>query len=278
MKKILSVIIGLFLLATIPLTYYAFHHNNNQTAKNDMSDPIKDGLKLYANQPLKTYTIDDYITLSELSRVTDQIPNKTLAALKQKYSDDPYKKLIDKNNFKNDLIFTQARNTDLKLEYYNVANVSISIHLYDSIFLKALYCDVSGYTNEDFEMLSDLDHRGSEYLSNSYLFALLLLQENQCYDNQVLTNAIEDSAQRMARTEDEDTKFTDIYAQRIVLLYWSGYGNLVKNDWIKKIRENYKPGVGWVGSGKLQTENRPTGLSLLGLLYYKAAKLHENLY
>lgn len=281
MKKALSAIVGILFLATIPLTYIAFHHHNKNThfeSQNSTTDQIKDGIKLYAKQSVDTYTINDYITLSKINQITNHIPKKTLDALAQKYENDPYKRLIDKNTFSQDITFTLQKDPEKKLDYYVVANVPISIHLYDSVFLKALYCDKTGYTDEDFEALDHLDHKGSDYLAVSYLYALLLLQENQCYDPKTLKAAIDESAQRLARTEDADTSFSDLYAERIVVLYWSGYGNLVQKAWIEKIRESYKPGVGWVGSSKIQTTNPPNGFSLLALLYYQENKPHQELY
>lgn len=191
---------------------------------------INKSVGLYTPDRVKDLTVDEYWMLYKIDDKTRRVPPEYLTQLKERYKDNPYKKLIDKNDYIKDIRF-ERREEGLESktgpDYYVVSNLPSSITNWDKILLKALYCDITGYDNEDFRILSLLKNKGG-YYDTHFLLGLLFLQNNNCYDKTMVLKEIQQTAILVTKAIEKDSAFSDLYAERITLLYWAGYGKSIK--------------------------------------------------
>lgn len=137
----------------------------------------------------------------------------------------------------------------------------------DDVMLRALYCDRDGYDAHDRRILSLVRDRRGGYLDTHYLMALLFLQSNGCghatdQDIREVTDTLL-TAQRAATVVD------DLYAERIVVLYWAGRGNDVHLSWIRALAAAQRHDGGWLASPtSKRSHSHTSGLAALALRYY----------
>jgi uncharacterized membrane protein YraQ (UPF0718 family) len=155
-------------------------------------------------------------------------------------------------------------NSVVNLETYKSSiGKSLEVYsLFDKALIKTLYCDVYGYSEQDFIEL--LSFRDPSYGDTHVLSALQILKENGCYDILKLDKLKETIANEMARNNDGSS--SDLNSEKIVVLYWTGYGNLVEEDWVYSITQSQSEDGGW--GDYVKSESHRTGLSLLALVYF----------
>lgn len=140
-------------------------------------------------------------------------------------------------------------------------------HHWDDVLLKAIYCDLQGYDNTDFNLLTALPDGQGGYADTHIYLALLFLRANGCFDQSYVNQELDALAQNILVALEEDREFSDLYGERIAFLYWGGYGSQVKGEWIDLILNHQKGDGGW---GDKSDESNPhtTGFALLSLLYH----------
>ena len=116
------------------------------------------------------------------------------------------------------------------------------------------------------------------YWDTHYLMSLLLLKKNGCYEQRRVDDEIEKVVKRIVEIENNDIYFSDLYAERIVALYWAGKGDLVRASWIDKISNFPGTDSGWADKGKYFSNAHTTGLALLSLLYYQDGSNSQQFY
>lgn len=139
---------------------------------------------------------------------------------------------------------------------------------WDAVLLRTLYCRVYGYSDADFSALASVPLDG-KYADTHKLLGLLLLREQRCYDRDILDRMIRQGAEHIARSADEDPRWSDLFSERVVFLYWAGEGSLVKREWIDRIAEAQGGDGGWMDpSWGADPNAHSTGLSMLAIRYF----------
>ncbi len=157
-----------------------------------------------------------------------------------------------------------------------VGGILHPVDLWDGLLLKALYCDRLGHGEEDLLLLTSIMDGQGGYADLHTLFGLLILEQNGCYDSKTLRASIGGIAGAVIAAQDRQGRVDDLYVERIALLYWSGYGDLVKRPWMRKVVKNQNTDGGWGDTGA--SNSHTTGLAVLSLLYYQEGKGKQEFY
>ena len=161
---------------------------------------------------------------------------------------------------------------------YDFDNVSVDTLTdpVDDIILKALYCDVSDYDQFDLDLLGVIQDYEGGYGDTHYLLGLLFLERFGC----ILPNEIADKkarvVDRILNAQKIDDEFSDLFSERVVLLYWSGFGDLIRASWIKKIIDVQDGSGGWSDIGSIESDPHATGLSALSIKYFIDGRSWQN--
>lgn len=235
------------------------------------NEAIENGIKFYTTDNWEKLRIDDYFLLKKISA------EKNLKAdiIDEKYSSDPFRRLLDKSNPMAGLNFARNKIGFVEKNIINNSFYDISgapkeffVDPTDDVVLKALYCDLSGYDDADFGTLKLLNRNDGSYLDTHFLLSLLFLKNNHCYDEQKIDEQIQIAVEKIVEAEKADVQFSDLYAERIVFLYWAGYGNLVEKEWVDKIKNSQRDNFSWHDSNGMASDAHVTGLAILAMIYY----------
>jgi hypothetical protein len=155
-----------------------------------------------------------------------------------------------------------------KYKYYNLTSIN------DYHLLVSLYCDIFGIDDDDFNLFYSLKDGVGDY-SDTHLFLLLLfLEKNNCYSNSYIEMVKNELVDNFISALDSEEVFSDLYAERVVFMYWGGYGNLVKEKWITLINDSQLPDLGWPDH-RFSTEKgdaHATGFAILSQIYFNEGK------
>lgn len=252
---------------------------------------IEKGLNLYTPERLKNLRQDEYLFINEIVGKR-RIKNIDLSYLKNKYEKDVFRRMLSKD-------IDIPNSQDIKIEkkniveaigkpfegnFYSIKNVDKinydleNFGIWNDIIIKSIYCDKTGFDNGDFHVLKLLKNGDGGYFDTHYLFGLLFLKKNNCYAKEDLDRQIEDVSKDIAIAIDNDKIFSDLYVERIVFLYWSGYGNLIKKEQIDFIKNNFNEKYGWAEKKGTFFNGHISGLSLLSLIYYAEGKSSQSFY
>lgn len=148
---------------------------------------------------------------------------------------------------------------------------------YDLGLIKALYCDRTGYDAFDMSYLQAHADNIGGYGDTHYAMGLLMLRHFDCWDDRDIDREISAVAQRLLQTMERDRFFGDLYAERIVTLYWLGYGDRVRFSWIARIVNNQQSDGGFRDKNSHQTDPHTSVLSALALAYFANGSNHQPL-
>lgn len=138
----------------------------------------------------------------------------------------------------------------------------------DDFVIKALYCDTSGYDQFDYGLLGTIRDRQGGYGDTHYLLSILFLERLDCVSKEQLREDKVSVINDIFRAQKNDQIFSDLYAERVVLLYWAGQGDLVRMPWVKRIADNIQSDGGWKDIGSLGSDPHTTGLAVLAIKYF----------
>ena len=138
----------------------------------------------------------------------------------------------------------------------------------DDIVLKTLYCDDSGYDDFDYKLLSVIRDNEGGYGDTHYLLSLLFLERLGCVDINTLVQDKQNVVHSILVAEMKDREFSDLFVERIVLLYWAGYGEDVEFSWISKVAKNIQKDGGWKDKNTDKSDPHATGLASLAIKYF----------
>jgi len=243
---------------------------------------IKKGVALYTQERVAQLRQDEYFFINEIV-ARKKIGNPDVSSLKIKYNQDVFRRLLNKSNYIPGIQIEKKNIVDaigkpFEGNFYSIKNVDKinydyeNFGLWNDVMLKAIYCDKTGFDNGDFYILKLLKNGSGGYLDTHYLFGLLFLKKNNCYAEAELDKQIAAVSADIAIAEDNDKAFSDLYAERIVFLYWAGYGNLVKKEWADSIKNNFNKEYGWTENSSQSFNGHVSGLSLLALIYFAENK------
>jgi hypothetical protein len=140
---------------------------------------------------------------------------------------------------------------------------------WDDIMLAAMYCDQMTYNDLDWDALHVLRSGKGDYFDTHFLLALFFLEENKCYNSEIIKNAKQKVIIDIIQAQQNDNNFSDLYAERIVFLYWANRGEDIKKEWIDTISNNFHDDqFGWKNSSHERINAHTTGLALLALQYF----------
>lgn len=270
----------IILLVSLLLTIFFYSLLNSFVNAYSHSYPylITRGVDLYNSRNIQPMTIDEYWLLHKINHATGNVPPGYLLYLKEKHQNNPFKRLVDRKNYLTNISIERNFDHLGTYHFYTIPDMPNSIITWDKVFIKALYCDKKDYDEIDFQTLSALKNK-YRYHETHYLLGLIFLSENLCYKRPILEKEISESAKRIINEQDEDPEFSDLYAERIVVLYWAGFGDAVKKEWIEKVADSFSKEYGWrFDKNSNYFSAHATGLSLLSLIYYKDGDIKQSIY
>ncbi len=149
---------------------------------------------------------------------------------------------------------------------------------YDDIFLMALYCDFDYRPIDTKVAMIAGDDRGG-YIDTHQLIALVLQKRNGCFVSQnAIDKKIAKVVARIVRAQENDEAFSDLFAERIVVLYWAGAGDLVRYSWIRKIVSAQNADGGWGYRAGDPSDAHATGLASVALRYYIERDIYQDIF
>ncbi len=255
------------------------------------SDPlltaaIEKGLGYYTPENMATVRIDDAFLLGLVKRslptlsLSLSIPEATPSLAR-----DPFWRLIEPKEPVPDIMFYRRAYPYRILPFIDnnsyLVNPPYEEYLrdpYDDILFKTLYCDLGHYDAADFAILKSIQSETGDYADTHYLWGLLILRENGCFDEPEIAAEIRSVVPHIIRAAETDEVFSDLFAERIVLLYWAGFGDRVKREWIEKVHSSLTDEPGWRDAGHDESNAHTTGLALLSLIYFENGKKEQKFY
>lgn len=244
-------------------------------------EAIEKGMEFYTEEKQAKLEFDEYFLLKEIIGHK----NKKLVIDDKKYFSDPFRRLLDRKNPMDRIAFTKknqalAMGHQISNSFYDIDNVPSRFlaDATDDVVLKALYCDLTGYAEDDFKILKALNSGDGGYLDTHFLIGLMLLKNNHCYEEEKINEQVGAAVASLVKAQKNDIDFSDLYAERIVVLYWAGYGHLVEKEWVEKVRDALMDDPGWRDREKIASDAHTTGLAILAMLYYSEGKSTQIFY
>jgi len=200
----------------------------------------------------KPFQTDEFMMLNWLS------PNLATNAQKA-FPLDPFYRILDKN-------INVSLKKDEKLEYkYNYLMTDWT----DKDVLNALYCDKINYSEDKFKKLKNIrDYKGG-YGDTHFLLSLLFLDSLKCINQKLLENEKNNVIRDIIKAQNKKIQPSiDLFAERIVFLYWAGEKRQIKYNWIKRIVDIQNNTGGWTEIGAKKSDYHITGLCSLAIKYY----------
>jgi len=93
-----------------------------------------------------------------------------------------------------------------------------------------------------FPTMSNLFHPAC---STHQLMGFMLMREHRCTGTVDVDLRISLLQQRIVRELNVDFRVTDVYLQRVLMLYWTGAANLVQPVWLNKVLKQQRTDGGW---------------------------------
>ena len=263
--------IGFILLIGYLIHERSWHHSLDQS--------ITKGVAFYTPEEVARLRVDDDFlyesVMTKLGKPVDKTKSK-----RTQFTDDPLRRLFDPAWAIKDLVFYRRAKPLEKLDTLNNNSYLLNRPYeqalrdpWDDILSKSLYCDLSTYDDRDFSILHSLESGQGDYWDTHALIGLVLLRENHCFRESEIETAINRVAQNIISAQTSNPgPVGDLYAERLVVLYWAGKGNLVERHWINTLREHQGENGGWENNG------HETGLALLALLFAQEGKRVQPFY
>jgi hypothetical protein len=146
----------------------------------------------------------------------------------------------------------------------------------DDVVLKALYCDTFGYDQFDYQLLyNERDHRGG-YGDTHFLLSVLFLEQLGCVSKEDIATDKQSVIDDIIFAQQTDHQFSDLFAERVVFLYWAGEGEQITLSQMKLIANNIQSDGGWKDVGAHKSNPHASGLAALAISYFIAGDDHQN--
>jgi hypothetical protein len=202
-------------------------------------------------------------------------------SVKKAFDKDPFYRIY-RNNWKMDnfSIVRRANSRDEVRELIKMFGVNTPLYAIDEkikniftdptddVVLKALYCDKSGYDDFDYELLKIIRDKKGGYGDTHYLLSLLFLEKLECVNWNKIVQDKQSVIHDILAAESKKQVFSDLFVERIVVLYWAGKGDKIKFKWIKKVVKNIQKNGGWKDKNTKNSDPHATGLAALSIKYF----------
>lgn len=233
---------------------------------------IEQGMRFYDSPTnLEALRVDDFFLYAKvLDRRSQPIP----WSLAEKFAQDPFRTLLGPTAVRTlapSIFRRQPFPVDKAgVERLYALEAPFDRYLrdpWDDLMLKALYCRETGYDAQDFAGLEHLGKSETSYFDTHALLGLIMLRENQCFDAEKIATASEWLVNDIITDLGQDPVFSDLYAERLAVLFWADAGHRVERAWIDRVRDSLTNDPGWHDFGHDFSNGHTTGLALLALLY-----------
>ena len=135
---------------------------------------------------------------------------------------------------------------------------------------------MSGYDDFDEELLGLMRDNEGGYGDTHYLLGLLLLEKLGCRTTEKLFHEKKEVIKSIITAQEDEQEFSDLFAERIVLLFWAGHGDAVDLNWIERIIQEQQTNKGWHDSGEVESNPHTTGLSSLAIKYFIEGEIRQD--
>jgi hypothetical protein len=201
---------------------------------------------------------------------------RDIEELKLNLKDDPLIRLLNTERIHQDSIKHTIINYD---ENGNI--VDFTAQKLDDFMIRALYCDMNIFDQRDYYLMSKLrDYQGG-YGDTHFLIYNLILEKLECFDSNILQAHRRMVIETILESQNKETEFSDLFAERIVVLSWAGRADLIQESWITIILKSQDENGSWTEENLHYPEEymrqeriqHATGLAALSLKYYLDKKV-----
>lgn len=225
---------------------------------------------LFLAMPLFVFSAEDNDTTKAITNALANIKRKgdnvmpmmvpTLDHLIKTYkidlNIDKQKKSIIAGAKGNEAVFMRSFDNNLKAPESQIKAMTGI----DKITATALYCDCYGLPDDFFSNLNDMAY-SAEYGLTHAVLALSIIEQRKCkYDTAAFSTAKITLTPLLEKLIRIKKPTSDIGIEAVVMLYISGNGNRVKNEWIEDIINAQQADGGW------ESSDHTTVLALWALL------------
>ncbi|XLQ20549.1 MAG: hypothetical protein ACKUBY_02075 [Candidatus Moraniibacteriota bacterium] len=253
-KKVFIILIFVSILLVVDFIIFSINQHNSffikTVKKYYFANTLEDSRNYFVNYE-KSFQTDERIMFNWLW------PESAIGT-KNAFEEDPFMRLLDISDTK------YAKNSgSIEKKYTNVMTDPT-----DDVLLEALFCDIQKYDYSDFEKLKEARDFVGGYGDTHYLIGLLFLNSLECMDDDILLGQMKAVIIDIQIAQRGDTLFSDLFAERVVVLYWAGEKENIKYNWIEKIAAHQRVNGGWIENGMQESDPHITGLSALAIKYF----------
>ncbi len=197
----------------------------------------------------------------------------------QRFPGDPYLRFLRRDHPPAGLAFERVEKGSPDWPYrMPEAYAKMMYAPFDRVLLRALYCDVGTFDEQDVAIARQAAKGDGGYADTHALAALLLVIEQGRDPGGHADAAVDDLVPFLVAAQERAEVVDDLYAERITFLYWAGQGKQVKTAWLDRLVQAQRPDGAW-GSGSGQGHNlHTTALATLALLYHEDGAATQRIY
>ncbi len=266
LKKKIFILTSLFVLFSIT-DFLSFKLNPHTSffvifiKKLNFETSLKKTKNFYKDTYKKPIETDEFILLTWLYPTIAQRNLKT-------YEIDPFYRLLNK---------------DYKINITNKEDIETFAYLMtdwtDADIIPTLYCDKIDYSQDEFEQLKKIRDYKGYYGDTHYLMSLLFLESLNCQLPEILTKEKSSVINAIIKAQNNTIQPSiDLFAERIVFLYWAGEKKQIKYNWIKRLVHSQNNDGSWTEIGTQESDYHITGLSALAIQYYINNGIDNNIW
>lgn len=280
---------AIFLIFSLLLVaeYMSYQHSPHKSligsaVKKYYFAPALEDVQNYYDSYGQSLQTDEYILYAMLW--PDQVDR-----VQRVFSQDPFDRIYQKDVAVDDLAIVRRvdsgedvidlylrEGVDTPLYSIDEQFQSAMIDPTDEVITKALYCDMTGYDDFDEELLGLMRDNEGGYGDTHFLLGLLLLEKLGCRTSDEIFAEKRDVIKAIIAAQEADQEFSDLFAERIILLFWAGQGDAVDVKWIETIVANVQNDGGWRDIGEMESNPHTTGLSALAIKYFDEGELWQD--
>ena len=139
-------------------------------------------------------------------------------------------------------------------------------NLMTELMLKAIYSDIYPLEPDFIKKVKEQGKNGG-YLLTHAMLSLQWAEENNAFDPKDYMKLKRELAIEMVKLVDKAKEFDDLTIEAVTFLLYTGFDDMVKDDWIVKILEVQQEDGGWKwNSEQKNSDSHPSMLALWALL------------
>jgi len=136
--------------------------------------------------------------------------------------------------------------------------------------IQMLYCDYLGTTEDTYNKFKEVRDNQGGYDDTHFLIGALLYKKLCAPTASTVSSDIDSVVASITEAQKTDNQFSDLYAERVVVLYWAGAIDKIDSIWIQKILDAQQSDGSWKVEDNVF---HITALSSLALKYNHDSKV-----